>query len=113
MIKPTVGRKVWFIPSDYDISMYDYAVLPDPYYPSVNQPLDSTIVAVHSDTLINVSIIDARGELFFTETRLMQDGETILEENESYCMWMPYQVSQAAKDTLAPTAVHPASGTVV
>lgn len=112
MIKPTVGRKVWFIPSDYDTSIDGYKILPDVDNPAYNQPLDATIIGVHSDTLVNLHVIDAEGNQFFQEgTRLMQDGKTEIGKDESYAMWMPYQVTQAAKDSGG--VVQPVTGTVV
>jgi hypothetical protein len=88
IIKPTVGRKVWYRPTDYD----HQTMLNDQ-----KQPLDATIVYVHGDRLVNLSISDHNGRHHErTSVKLIQ-AEDSKPEGGGYCEWMPYQVGQAAK----------------
>lgn len=52
MIKPTVGRVVWFFAPN------------DPIQADKSQPLDAHIVYVHSDTVINIAGFDQNGMPF-------------------------------------------------
>lgn len=59
IIKPTVGRKVWYRPSQF---AYD--------------PLDATIIAVWGDRVVNVLVTDAAGKQFpVMSVTLVQDGD--------------------------------------
>lgn len=113
MIKPTVGRKVWFIPSEEDYTHGPYTVMQDPDDETKVQPLDATIIAVHNDTLVNLMVIDIEGnQLFVAECELISTDTLVdYQESESYCTWMPYQVQQAAKSQEA--TVQPVTGIVV
>jgi hypothetical protein len=81
MIKPTIGRVVWFHGSGTKAS---------------DQPSAALIAYVHSDTLVNLATFDSNGVAFGqTSVFLYQgDGER---PAEYYCEWMPYQQGQAAK----------------
>jgi hypothetical protein len=102
MIKPTVGRKVYYRPSKSDLTG------PVPMTmqgnPSFNpQPLDATILAVWGDRCINVQVLDIMGKPFTkTSVALIQEGDPTpkdVDGNEvyGYVEWMPYQAAQAAK----------------
>lgn len=101
MIKPTIGRKVWYWPSDYDRHIglktparYDHSVI-EAYDGS--QPCDATIVYVHSDRMVNLQVIDHNGHPHIrTSIELFQEGEE-RPASRSYAEWMPYQVGQAKK----------------
>lgn len=83
---PSIGRILWFYPKGHERS---------------GQPLASIITYVHSDKLVNLASFDQSGN--------QQPGATSvsLVENETerdafpttidVAMWMPYQVTQAAK----------------
>lgn len=80
MIIPTVGRMVWY----YGDNMID------------DQPMAATIAFVHSDRLVNLSVIDPNGYQFpLQSVPLVQEGEE--RPMGFYCTWMPYQIGQAAK----------------
>lgn len=95
MIKPTVGRKVWYWPSASD------KMGPVPMYQQAGQPLDATIIAVHGDRMVNVLVTDTMGRQFPVlscellqpgdEPRASVDGQII----GRYVEWVPYQVGQA------------------
>lgn len=92
MIKTTVGRKVWYRPSKWDKTG------PGAMQAGTDAPLDATVVAVHSDRLVNLVVFDANGNMHKrTSVTLLQDDDKPV-EGSSYAEWMPYQTSQAAKE---------------
>ncbi len=94
-IKPTVGRRLW-----YFASKSDYLGSTVPMTVSYRaKPLDACIAYVHSDRLINISVADQNGVLHNrTSITLYQAGEDVPFEVGGYCVWMDYQVQQAAKE---------------
>jgi hypothetical protein len=86
MIKPTVGRIVWYYGSK-DLVIY--------------QPLSAIICFVESDEKVNLHVFGAKGECFPRErVRLVQDLEKSkasdnLPDSE-FCTWMPFQKAQPA-----------------
>jgi hypothetical protein len=88
MIKPTVGRIVWFFsskPSDES-----------------THPLAAIVTAVLNDRCVNLAIFWANGvPMTFPPTRvtLLQEGDEVPEAGP-YCTWMPYQIGQASRKTL-------------
>lgn len=95
MIKPTVGRKVWYRPSATDKTG------PVPMHQQVGQPLDAAIIAVWSDRMVNVLDTDVAGQQFPVlscdllrpgdEPRASIDGQVV----GRYVELMPCQVGQA------------------
>lgn len=85
MIKPTVGRIVWYHPGAEDPGPY-----PD------GQPLAAIVTHVWTETCINLAIFDANGNPYSrTSVLLVQDGYPV--PSACYAEWMPYQKGQAAK----------------
>ena len=97
MIKPTVGRKVWYRPSAFDKTG------PIPMVTSGDAPLDATVVCVHGDRMVNLVIFDCYGKQFNkTSVTLIQEGDKPPVNAEGaviggFCEWMPYQAAQAKK----------------
>lgn len=90
VIKPTVGRVVWFHPFE-NSGEANFARHQD------GQPYAAIIAHVHGDRLVNLSVFDANGASHpRTSVALVQDGEPS-PRGGFYCEWMPYQKSQAAK----------------
>jgi hypothetical protein len=86
VIKPTVGRIVWFYPASNEDKM--------PY--DKGQPLAAIVTKVWSDTMVNLAVFDANGIRHGrTSVPLRQPGPT--HPDNYYCEWMPYQIGQAAK----------------
>lgn len=88
MIRPTVGRVVWF----WKKRAADENV----------QPQAAMIAHVWGDYCVNPAIFDESGNAVKdppTSLRLVQEGETA--PDFPHCTWMPYQVGQAKKNTLA------------
>ena len=82
MIKPTIGRVVWFFT----------------YVPGQGHkgPFAAHVCYVHSDTSVNLMVISEDGNPRpRTSIRLIQDN--MPEPSSDYCCWMPYQKGQAAK----------------
>jgi hypothetical protein len=96
MIKPTVGRVVWFY-------RFSGAGL------GHSGPLAAHVAKVHSDRMLNVMVINETGTPFAAPSvPLIQDGEEV--PASDYCCWMPYQIGQAAKTEVAEKAI--AAGTL-
>jgi len=82
LIKPTIGRVVWF---------YKFWA-----GQGHKGPLAAIVTAVHSDTCVNLCAFGESGQSFGeTSVRLRQPEDDVPQMN--YCEWMPYQVGQAAK----------------
>ena len=84
MIKPTVGRIVWYHPTSRDTG-------PTP----LTQPLAAIVSHVHSDTLVNLSVFDANGSQYSRTSVTLVQGDEIAEIGQ--CEWMPFQKGQAVK----------------
>jgi len=87
MIKPTVGRVVWF---------HD-AFVPD----TKEQPQAAIICCVHSDRCVNLAVFDVNGggSISKTSVPLRQEGDVA--PAGYFCEWMPYQMGQAARTEAA------------
>lgn len=85
MIKPTIGRVVWYHP---------------PKSPSKDQPHAALVSFVHSDTTVNLAVFNDRGEHYNATSVFLWDGESEFPQSvaaSGYAEWMPYQKGQAAK----------------
>lgn len=101
-IVPTVGRKVWYRPSQVDRGGAGVAGM----VTHGNEPLDATVVAVHGGRYVNLAIFDALGHPHRRESvYLVQDGEDL--PDAPYAEWMPYQINSAAAAANAPDAPAP------
>lgn len=86
MIRPTVGRVVWYRPNGRE----ELTVL-DPA-----QPLAAIVAFVHGDKMVNLSVVDHVGQRHAVErVVLLQEGDN--PSAGHYCEWMPYQKGQAAR----------------
>ena len=84
MIKPTIGRVVWYHPpfiADSGSNELTYAAI---------------VCYVHSDTLINIAFFDANGNAKSNTSVELFQGEGARPAH-GYAEWMPYQQGQAAK----------------
>ena len=99
MIKPTVGRVVWFYPG---VHLSHIARVGD-------QPFAATVAAVWSDTCVNIGFLDANGHHHnATSVPLIQDD--MPRPDSHFCEWMPYQKGQAAKTEALEGQLGAASG---
>lgn len=84
MIRPTVGRVVWF---------YAEKGIEE----GGSQPEAAIVAYVHNDALVNLMGIDRNGGVHdYTSIPLCQQGEP-RPEYGPYCTWMPYQIGQAKR----------------
>lgn len=91
MIKPTIGRRVWYWPSQAD---FDSGA--DSHDPS--QPFDAGVVCVNGDRSVNLTITDHEGITWFQEgVQLVQPEDTQPSTTDGgFAVWMDYQIQQAA-----------------
>lgn len=90
MIKPTVGRKVWYRPFGRNRTLL--AVFDD------KQPCDATVVYVWSDRMVNLVVFGPTGvRQSFNSVTLLQDDDQPHAGliSGGYAEWMPYQQGQA------------------
>lgn len=96
IIKPTVGRKVWYRPSKSDLT----GTVP---MSITAGPLDATIIAVWGDRMVNVLVTDIVGKQFpVLSCTLLQEGDEVPKDIDGniagrFVEWMPYQQVQAHK----------------
>ncbi|WP_260524582.1 hypothetical protein [Pseudomonas aeruginosa] len=85
MIKPTVGRVLWFWPSPEDRCAR-----------IEGQPLAAIVAHAWSDTCVNLAYFDANGvHRHKTSVLLVQEGAQ--RPAAGFAEWMPYQKGQATK----------------
>lgn len=114
MIKPTVGRKVWYYVSKNDVAGPIPMVTQGSREAETLQPLDATVIAVWGDRMVNLLVTDIMGHQFpVLSCALLQDDDEPQKDTEGnvagrYAVWMPYQVGQAK--ALGIGAVGPITG---
>lgn len=87
VIKPTIGRVVWFWP----------AVIGNPFVPIYDQPCAAIVTHVWGDDCVNLCVFSPSGDQYgMTSVPLIQASQPKPEEGY-FCQWMPYQLGQAAK----------------
>lgn len=93
VIVPTVGRRVWYYPSDYDRGLL--ADKPESVIQgSTSQPCDAGVVYVHSETLVNLLVADHNGYTHRRTSVTLVQPEHEVPQGVAYCTWMPYQVQK-------------------
>lgn len=91
MIKPTIGRVLWYTPSGRE---------PDNFTYHGQQKCECRITYVWNDRMVNLCVSDHNGAQFpMTSVNLVQPGEERPVIGTAYCEWMPFQVGQAAQKT--------------
>ena len=101
MIKPTIGRQVWFFPAmgDPDIEHWD-----------VLQACAATVVYVHTDRLINVVVMDHAGNIVSKRSIALLQDDDVPVKGCQYAMWMPYQKAVAGGQQAATLHANPFGG---
>lgn len=85
MIKPTIGRVVWFWPTG-DVPDRDA------------QPYPALVTFVHNEYVVNLAVFDRNGDIQPRQNvQLFQGDQGEGRPQEPHCEWMPYQKGQAAK----------------
>jgi hypothetical protein len=81
MIKPTIGRVVWYHPTGTT---------------EIDQPHAALIAHVWSDTCVNLAAFDSNGVPYSNTSVFLYQGDG-QKPSSQYAEWMPYQQGQAAK----------------
>jgi hypothetical protein len=109
VISPTIGRRLWYYPSDYDRgARLDLPNQPESFIQAsdTTQPCDAGVVYVHSDRLVNLIVTDHNGYTHRrTSVTLVQPGDE-KPGGGAYATWMPYQTQQAASLLAAKPSVN-------
>ena len=111
MIKPTIGRKVWYYPSAHQLAVVAAAsILGKMIQRDPGRPFDATITYVHSDSMVNLAVRDHDGHSHaVTSVQLLAPEHTDNPPTGSfYARWMDFQIGQA-KAADAAAAPAPAS----
>lgn len=117
VIKPTIGRKLWYYPSDYDRGLLlELEHKPAGVIEVLDeiQPCDADVCYVHGDRLVNLVVHDHFGRAYArTSVTLLQPGDTV-PNGGGYATWMPYQIEAALRHAkpLPTPMVDPLSDTV-
>ncbi len=83
MIKPTIGRIMWYWP---ELSARD------------DQPWAAIVTRVWSDNVVDLAVWDHNGNAKSrTSVPIVQDGSPHTAGDPQYVEWMPYQIGQAKK----------------
>lgn len=110
IIKPTVGRKVWYRPCPGDLLGPAPMNVTGSISAGTSQPLDATIIAVWGDRCVNALVTDAVGKQFpVLSVTLLQEGDEPAKDADGkaigrYVEWMPYQTGQAKAQAQQPVA---------
>lgn len=89
MIKPTIGRVVWFHPG------VAFAEANNIAFGDPEQPLAATIAYVINEQMVNLSAVDQNGKQFNVTSVPLKQDDSDLKIGSYYCEWMPYQKEQA------------------
>lgn len=85
MIRPTIGRVVWYHPGPNDPTAID-----------ATQPHAALIAHVENDRQVNLFVIDSEGGVYSRKSvRLAQDAD---KAESGGAQWMPFQTGQANSD---------------
>lgn len=90
MIKPTIGRVVWFWPHEND------ELFKGKYGEQHSQPMPGIVCYVWSDTCVNLTVFDPNGNPHGRTSVLLHNEEMPI-PSSGFAEWMPYQKGQAAK----------------
>lgn len=106
IIKPTIGRKVWYRhDGNTTIDIMGGMLHPIAYS---DQPMDATVIYVWGDRMVNLRIVDHAGNAFsLASVTLVQEGDAT--PGGRYCEWMPYQQGQARKEAAEPVVAQAAT----
>lgn len=88
MIKPTIGRVVWF----HGETNYAGFVNHDKTGPKA-----AIVTHVWSDRMVNLALFDSNGTSYPMTSVTLVQPDAPAPEFGIYCTWMPYQIGQAAK----------------
>lgn len=102
MIKPTIGRQVWFWRAG--------AVLPADDITLADQPEAATVCYVCGDSLVNLQVIDRNGIPRAETSVSLRQPDDPPWHTTPFCEWMPFQKGQAARTEQLEKDATPAAG---
>lgn len=108
MIVPTIGRRVWYWPSDYDRGLTE-SQPQTVIQADSEQPCDAGVVYVHGPRMVNITVADHNGNMHRRmSVNLLQDcDERPVAGDYAFAEWMPYQAAQHKKqEASGETAEH-------
>lgn len=83
MIKPSIGRVMWYWPEKESRG---------------DQPWAAIVTYVYGDHMVNLAVWDSMGNgKTKTSVPIVQDGSSYTVGDSAYVEWMPYQIGQAKK----------------
>lgn len=88
MIKPTIGRIVWYYPPLNE---------PQGLGTDTSQPLAAIVCYVRDDHNINIAGFSPFGEPFRRTNVYLVQPEDEAQPGEDYACWMPFQIGAAKK----------------
>lgn len=88
LIKPTVGRVVWYWPSLATMNVHDM------FSNEPTQPMAAHVAYVWHDRMVNLVAYDHKGKVHaLPSVSLIQPGDDV-PEGRDFCQWMPHQVKE-------------------
>lgn len=94
MIKPTIGRRVWYWPSQQDKGLTE-SPPKSIMTANLSQPCDAGICCVWGDRCVNLTVADHNGNMHSRwSVPLLQPGD-LIPDGGGYATWMDYQVANA------------------
>jgi hypothetical protein len=88
MIKPSIGRRVWFHPGGGYFGLQSL---------SDHQAFDAGVVFVWHDRCVNLLVTDHVGNTMPVQSVLLLQDDDTAAEGQAHATWMPYQVKAAAE----------------
>ena len=94
VIKPSVGRKIWYWRDMAHRVAYNAAIAAGEDYPS-DQPWDASVCKALGDRLVNVTVADPNGVVFAKKHVPLNQPDEPAPHQGPHCSWMPFQQGQA------------------
>ena len=85
MIKPTIGRVMWYWPEKQHRGKLPWAAI---------------VTDVHNDNGVSIAVFAPNGDTILggmQSVPIVQEGSPHVAGDSPYVEWMPYQIGQAAK----------------
>ena len=97
VIAPTIGRRVWYWPSQEDFLSPQYEVNMGSL--NANQAFDAGVIFVHNERTVNLLVTDHLGHSHARGSVELWQGD-MDRPSGAYCEWMPFQKGQAKADAV-------------
>ena len=96
-ITPTIGRRVWYWPSEEDFKLGRFSADP-------KQPFDAGVIFVHLPDAekVNLLVTDHNGCTFAVAHVALRTLSENCEAEPGTATWMPYQIQKAKEEASEP-----------